>query len=63
VKEESKRGEAPLPKYFPLPFQGRGIKGEGWREIILKLIAIRVRPMRKDQVLAYGRAWNMRWRR
>jgi len=25
-----KRGEAPLFNIFPLPYQGRGIKGEGY---------------------------------
>jgi len=27
---ESKRGEASLVTFFPLPYQGRGIKGEGY---------------------------------
>jgi len=28
----SKRGEAPLLNIFPLPYQGRGIKGEGYHK-------------------------------
>jgi len=29
-KEVFKRGEAPLLNILPLPYQGRGIKGEGY---------------------------------
>jgi len=29
TRGESKRGEASLLVFFPLPYQGRGIKGEG----------------------------------
>jgi len=28
---ESKRGEASLSIFLPLPYQGRGIKGEGYK--------------------------------